>query len=160
VLKPDERKSANNPGYDSSLAANVARPGSFYLDTNDTALVHQPFLHDLQQVRPTLDARGTVDAASAGNARNGLSSPNHNATSNAEILSLSTSGYSPYESHNEQAIALDQESAQLVQGLNSFDVETFDSLYSNELGSGSSGNTGAQIRLQAQTTLRYCTSVS
>lgn len=154
VLKPDERKSANNSGYDSSLAANVARPGSFFLGTNDTALVHPQFLHDLQQVHPTLDTRCTVDAASSGNARNGFSSPNHNATSQAEILSLGTPGYPPYELHDEQTMALDQESAQFVQDF-PFDVETFGPMYSNELGSGNSGNTGAEIRLQAQTALRY-----
>lgn len=159
VLKPDERKSANNPGYDASLAANVARPGSFFLGTNDAALVHPQLLRELQQAHPTLDTRCTVDAAPSGNARNGFSSPNHNATSKAEILSLGAAGYSSYEFHDEQTMALDQEPAQFVQDFN-FDVQTFDQMYSNELGSGSSGNTGAQIRLQAPMTLRYCTSAS
>lgn len=158
VLKLDERRSANNPGYDSSLAANVARPSSF-LGNNDTALVHPRFLHELQQAHPTLDPRCTVDAAPSGNARNGFSSPNHNATSKAEILSLGTSGYSPYELHDEQTMALDQESAQFVQDF-AFDVEAFGPVYNNELGSGTRGNTGAQIRLQAHTTLRYCISAS
>jgi hypothetical protein len=143
VLKPDERKSANNSGYDSSLAANVARPGSFFLAT-DTAL---------------LDARCTVDAAPSGSAQNGFSSPNHNATSEAEILSLGTPGYPPYELHDEQTMALDQESARFVHDF-PFDVGAFDPMYSNELGSGSSDSTRADIRLQAQMTLRYCTSAS
>ena len=158
VLKPDERKSANNSGYDSSLAANVARPGSFFLAT-DTALVHPQFLHELQQAHSTLDARCTVDAAPSGSAQNGFSSPNHNATSEAEILSLGTPGYPPYELHDEQTMALDQESTQFVHDF-PFDVGTFGPMYSNELGSGSSDSTRADIRLQAQMTLRYCTSAS
>ena len=147
----DERKSANNPSYNSSLAANIARPGSSFLGTNDTILVHP---HELQQAHPTLDARYTVDAAPSSSARNGFSSPNHNATSTAEILSPGTPEYSPYGLHDEQAMALDQEPAQLVQD-STFSVETFGSMCSNELGSGSSGNPRAQIRLQAHMAIRY-----
>jgi hypothetical protein len=123
---------------------------------------NQIFLRELQQARPTLDAQNAVGTAASGIARNEFSSPTHAATSDAQIVDLGMPKYPRYGPLTGKTMVLEDQSAQFDQDFSAaIAVGDFNQMYDDQLGSGSNGNTRAQVGVQAEIdSQRYSMSVS
>jgi hypothetical protein len=117
--------------------------------TDGVAFENAIFLPELQQARPMLDAQNT------GIAGNEFSSPTHAAASEAQIVGLGMPKFPRYEPLTEKTMVLEPRSVQFDQDF------SFNQTYDDRLGSGSNGNTAAQVGLEAEIDpQRYSKSVS